>query len=44
MRYDATLLSATVGPAFALIGTRRHDHTTPTGGVQRFLFSVFKRV
>ncbi len=44
MRYDATLLSATLGPTFALIGTRRHDHTTPTGGVQRFLFSVFTRV
>jgi hypothetical protein len=36
MRYDATLLSAALGRTFALIGTRRHDHTTPTGGVQRF--------
>jgi trans-aconitate methyltransferase len=44
MRYDATLLSAALGPAFALIGTRHHDHTTPTGGLQRFLFSVFRRV
>ena len=44
MRYDATLLSAALGRAFALIGTRRQDHTTPTGGVQRFLFSVFRRV
>ena len=44
MRYDATLLSAALGRAFALIGTRRHDHTTPAGGVQRFLFSVFRRV
>ena len=43
MRYDATALSATLGPAFALIGTRRQDHTTPTGGLQRFLFSVFRR-
>ena len=43
-RYDATLLSAALGSAFALIGTRRQDHTTPTGGVQRFLFSVFRRV
>ena len=43
MRYDATLLSAVLGRAFALIGTRRQDHTTPTGGVQRFLFSVFRR-
>jgi trans-aconitate methyltransferase len=44
IRYDATLLSAALGRAFALIGTRRHDHTTPTGGVQQFLFGVFKRV
>ena len=43
MRYDATVLSATLGRTFALIGTRRQDHTTPTGGVQRFLFSVFRR-
>jgi 2-polyprenyl-3-methyl-5-hydroxy-6-metoxy-1,4-benzoquinol methylase len=43
MRYDATMLSAALGRAFALIGTRRQDHTTPTGGVQRFLFSVFRR-
>jgi trans-aconitate methyltransferase len=43
MRYDATLLSAVLGPAFALIGTRRQDHTTPMGGLQRFLFSVFRR-
>jgi trans-aconitate methyltransferase len=43
MRYDATALSAALGRAFALIGTRRQDHTTPTGGVQRFLFSVFRR-
>jgi trans-aconitate methyltransferase len=44
IRYDATLLSAALGRAFALIGTRRHDHTTPAGGVQQFLFSVFRRV
>jgi trans-aconitate methyltransferase len=44
MRYDATLLSAALGRAFALIGTRRHDHTTPAGRVQQFLFSVFRRV
>jgi trans-aconitate methyltransferase len=44
MRYDATVLSAALGRAFALIATRRHDHTTPTGSVQQFLFSVFRRV
>jgi SAM-dependent methyltransferase len=44
IRYDATVLSAALGRAFALIATRRHDHTTPTGSVQQFLFSVFRRV
>jgi 2-polyprenyl-3-methyl-5-hydroxy-6-metoxy-1,4-benzoquinol methylase len=42
-RYDAESLSCTLGRSFALIETRRHDHTTPTGGIQRFLFSVFRR-
>ena len=44
VRYDATALSAALGRAFALIATRRHDHTTPTGAIQQFLFSVFRRV
>jgi 2-polyprenyl-3-methyl-5-hydroxy-6-metoxy-1,4-benzoquinol methylase len=43
VRYDAPVLSATLGSAFTLIETRRHDHRTPMGGVQHFQFSVFRR-
>jgi trans-aconitate methyltransferase len=43
VRYDAAFLSATLGNAFALVETRRHDHRTPMGGVQRFQFSIFHR-
>jgi 2-polyprenyl-3-methyl-5-hydroxy-6-metoxy-1,4-benzoquinol methylase len=44
VRYDATLLSATLGGSFAFIETRRHDHRTPMGGIQHFQFSVFRRL
>jgi 2-polyprenyl-3-methyl-5-hydroxy-6-metoxy-1,4-benzoquinol methylase len=43
VRYDATLLAAALGNAFAFVETRRHDHRTPTGGVQHFQFSIFRR-
>lgn len=43
VRYDAESLSRTLGRSFVLIETRRHDHKTPTGGIQRFQFSVFRR-
>ena len=43
VRYDAALLSTTLGNAFALVETRRHDHRTPMGGVQHFQFSIFRR-
>jgi 2-polyprenyl-3-methyl-5-hydroxy-6-metoxy-1,4-benzoquinol methylase len=43
VRYDAARLSATLGNAFAFVETRRHDHRTPMGGVQRFQFSIFRR-
>jgi len=42
MRYDAASLGKTLGPAFRLIETRRHEHLTPMGGVQRFQFSWFE--
>jgi len=44
VRHDAASLSALLGPSFELIETRRHDHTTPAGTVQRFQFSRFRRV
>jgi len=42
-RYDAHALAATLGGGFELIDTRRHDHTTPWGAVQKFQFSAFRR-
>jgi 2-polyprenyl-3-methyl-5-hydroxy-6-metoxy-1,4-benzoquinol methylase len=44
VRYDATFLGKTLGPAFRLIETRRQEHLTPMGGVQRFQFSRFERI
>ena len=32
-----------LGPSFKLIESRRHDHRTPSGSVQRFQFSRFQR-
>ena len=43
-RHDGQSLADALGPAFALIETRRHDHVTPSGATQRFQFSVFRRV
>jgi hypothetical protein len=42
-RYDANTLGATLGQGFDLIDTRRHDHTTPWGSLQKFQFSTFRR-
>ena len=44
VHHDAASLSVLLGPAFALMETRRHDHTTPAGAVQRFQFSRFRRI
>lgn len=43
MRHDAQSIAAALGPAFGLVETRRHDHRTPTGAIQRFQFSRFQR-
>jgi SAM-dependent methyltransferase len=43
MRYDAGMLGAILGNDFRLIDSRRHDHSTPWGAVQRFQFSTFRR-
>ena len=42
-RYDATSLAQTLGPAFRLDHTQRHEHATPWGSHQVFQFSVFRR-
>ena len=43
VRYDEGMLGAILGSDFRLIDSRRHDHTTPWGAVQRFRFSTFRR-
>ena len=43
-RYDGRSLAAALGQTFALMDTQRCDHVTPSGAVQRFQFSVFRRV
>lgn len=43
VRYDPDELASTLGPAFKLVDSRRHDHTTPGGNTQRFQFSRFLR-
>ncbi len=43
-RHDAESLSTLFGKGFSLIDSRREEHSTPSGGVQRFQFSTFKRI
>jgi hypothetical protein len=43
-RYDAERLQAVLGEQFKLATTRRHEHTTPWGSVQKFQFSTFEKV
>jgi hypothetical protein len=42
-RYDSASLAQTLGAAFKLIHTRRHEHATPWGAQQAFQFSIFRR-
>lgn len=43
-RYDADGLQAVLGEKFRLATTRRHEHTTPWGSMQKFQFSTFEKV
>jgi SAM-dependent methyltransferase len=42
-RYDEAGLAGELGEGFELMGSRRHEHSTPWNSTQRFLFSVFRR-
>jgi SAM-dependent methyltransferase len=42
-RHDAASIGKVLGPSFTLIETRRDDHQTPGGFIQRFQFSRFQR-
>lgn len=44
VRHDAATLGELLGPSFALAETRRQDHETPSGVIQKFQFSRFQRV
>ena len=44
VRHDAASLQELLGRSFELIGSRRHDHQTPAGAIQRFQFSRFRRL
>jgi SAM-dependent methyltransferase len=43
VRRDAASLGAMLGASFKLLESRRHDHQTPAGAIQRFQFSRFVR-
>jgi SAM-dependent methyltransferase len=42
-RHSAETIGAVLGTEFALVDTRRHEHLTPWGSVQKFQFSTFVR-
>ena len=44
VRYDAAAISKILGPSFDLLQSRIHAHRTPTGVIQRFQFSRFRRL
>lgn len=43
IRHDAASVGAILGPDFTLVGAHGHDHCTPNGTVQKFMFSRFRR-
>jgi trans-aconitate methyltransferase len=44
MRYDAPSLAQTLGEGFAFVESQNHQHATPWHSVQRFQFSIFRRL
>lgn len=42
-RYSGESLAQTLGPDFEKIETRAHDHQTPSGAMQKFQFSRFRK-
>jgi SAM-dependent methyltransferase len=44
VRHDAASLGKVLGPSFELVESRNHAHQTPTGTIQRFQFSWFRRL
>ena len=44
IRHDAASLGKILGPSFELVESKRHDHHTPAGAIQRSQFSRFRRL
>jgi len=44
VRHDAASLGQLLGPSFEFVESKRHDHHTPAGFIQRFQFSRFRRL
>ena len=44
VRHDAASLGQVIGPSFELLESRSHAHHTPSGAIQHFQFSRFRRV
>jgi len=44
VRYDLDTLAAELGPSFKPVKHLRHSHVTPWNSIQKFQFSLFKRV
>ncbi len=42
-RYESEELAAAVGSQFTLLAARMHEHTTPSGARQQFLYTRFSR-
>ena len=42
-RHDAASIGEVLGRSFKFVETRRHEHETPSGVIQRFQFSRFQR-
>jgi SAM-dependent methyltransferase len=43
VRHDHTTIGEVLGSSFKLAESRRHEHNTPGGAIQRFQFSRFRR-
>jgi SAM-dependent methyltransferase len=43
VRHDAASIGKVLSHSFKLLESRRHDHQTPSGTIQRFQFSRFQR-
>jgi hypothetical protein len=44
LRYDSAGIRKMLGPDFKLMESRVDSHKTPTGAIQRFQFSRFRRM